>query len=79
MPHDKLVPKNHQPGNFEVVDDQMVAILKQKTPFERLEMTVKMWQSARNLLLLNIAKSHPEWSSAEVKKAVAARLSHGAV
>ncbi len=63
---------------FEVVDDEMVEILRAKTPGERLEIAFAMWRSARELLLSILADQHPDWTPARVAEEAARRLSHGA-
>ncbi len=66
------------PG-IEMVDDAMVAILRQKTEAERLAIGFGMWRSARRLIEANARADHPEWSDDEVRRQVARRMSHGAV
>ena len=62
----------------EVIDDDVVKVLREKTPAERLEIAFAMWRSTRNLLIATVSDAHPEWSSARVAEEVARRLSHGA-
>ena len=63
----------------EVLDDRMAAILRTKTPAERLAIAFGMWSFAREMIRLNTRRQHPEWSEAEVGQHVARRMSHGAV
>ncbi len=65
--------------NEEVLDDRMAAILRTKSPAERLAIAFGMWRFARDTLRRNIAREHPDWSDAEVAQQVARRISHGAV
>jgi Rv0078B-related antitoxin len=64
---------------FDVVDDEMAAILRGKTGAERLAMASDMYESARRMLLAHLAAEHPEWSEEEVQREAARRLSHGAI
>jgi hypothetical protein len=64
---------------FEVVDDEMAAVLRTKTGAERLAIASAMYTSARRMLLSHLAAEHPDWSEEEVQREAARRLSHGAV
>jgi hypothetical protein len=67
------------PGQIEVVDDTMAGILRRKTPAERIRIGFAMWTSARNMLLVHLKKTYPDWNNDRVEREVARRLSHGAV
>jgi len=64
---------------FEVVDDEMAAVLRTKTGAERLAIASDMYESARRMLLSHLAAEHPDWSEEQVTREAARRLSHGAV
>ena len=64
---------------YDVIDDAMAAVLAQKTEQQRLEIAFGMWRSARAMIQAIVAAEHPDWSEAEVQKAIARRMSHGAV
>lgn len=64
---------------IEVVDDTMTAVLKGRTPAERLEMAAGMWRSARDLIQATVRQRHPDWSAEQVQREVARRMSHGVV
>lgn len=66
-------------GQIEVVDDAVAEILRRKTPAERVQIGLRMWTSARDMLTAHLKSSHPEWSIERVAREVARRLSHGAV
>jgi hypothetical protein len=68
--------KSHR---FEMVDDAMAAILRKKTEAERLAIIFGLWKLARDLVRADVRSQHPEWGDLEVDRAVARRLSHGAV
>jgi Rv0078B-related antitoxin len=63
----------------EILDDRMAAILRTKTPAQRLAIAFGMWSFAREMIRLNTLRQHPEWAEAEVDQYVARRISHGAV
>ncbi len=51
-------------GCIEVMDDAMVEVLRHKTGFERLQISWKMWSSARRMLTSHLSGTHPDWSAA---------------
>jgi hypothetical protein len=67
------------PGQIEVLDDDMAAILRLKTPAERLAIAHGMWRFARRMIVTNLRAEHPDWDQAAVDREAARRLSHGAV
>ncbi len=70
---------NNSPRRFtdEVLSDEMAAILRDKTPVERLRIAFGMHRFARRLIELNSRRDHPDWSEAELVRHVAQRMSHG--
>ena len=63
----------------EVLSDEMAAILRSKTPAERLAIPFGMWRSAWQMIYHSSKQLHPEWSDEEVKRHTIRRMSHGAV
>jgi hypothetical protein len=63
----------------EVLSDEMAAILRSKTPAERLAIVFGMWRFARDLIERTSRAQHPEWTEEELRQHVARRMSHGAV
>ncbi len=63
----------------EVLSDEMAAILRQKTPAERLEMMFAMWRFARDLVRSNVRSMYPDITDEQLTIKVAMRMSHGAV
>jgi len=61
----------------EVLSEPMAAILRAKTPAERLAMALRSWTFIRNMIRRTAAHQHPEWSDGEVERHVAQRMSHG--
>ena len=66
-------------ADYEVVDDTMADLLRSKTPAERIRIGFDLWTSTRNMLLVHLRKTHPEWSDEKIKQEAARRLSHGAI
>ena len=64
---------------FDVMDDAVADILRQKTEFERLRIAGRMWKSARAILRGAIRTEHPDWDTAQVNDEIARRISHGIV
>jgi hypothetical protein len=63
----------------DLLSDQMAAILRTRTPTERLAMALRSWSFIRDLIRRTAAHQHPEWSATELSRHVAQRMSHGAV
>lgn len=57
----------------------MADILRDKTAAERIRIGFDLWTSTRNMLLVHLRKTHPDWTEERVKQEVARRLSHGAI
>jgi hypothetical protein len=66
-------------GQFEVMDDVMADVLRQKSEVERLAIAERMWQSARVILRGAIKTEHPDWDEDCVSKEIARRISGGVV
>jgi lauroyl/myristoyl acyltransferase len=65
--------------NFEFVDDDMAAVLRQKTEAERLAIAHGMWAHARRMILMVLRHQHRDWTDEQIGQEAARRLSHGAV
>ena len=61
----------------EVLSEPMAAILRTKTPAERLAMALKSWTFLRDLMRRTAASQNPEWSQAEIDRHVAGRMMGG--
>ena len=64
---------------FELPSDEMVAVLRQKTGAERLEIASRMFGTARRMLISHLTREHPDWDELRIDQEAARRLSHGAV
>ena len=60
---------------MEIVDPAMAAVLRDKSPAERLAISHAMWRSARDMIRNLLRAEHPEWSSEEVNLATAGGFS----
>lgn len=67
------------PTHFEMLDDEMANILRQKSAVERLRIAERMWESARAILRGAIRTEHPDWTEDQVNREIACRISHGVV
>lgn len=63
---------------IEILELEMVEILRQKTSAERLAQALRMWETAREMIRGTIRQQHPDWSEEQVLREAANRLSHGA-
>ncbi len=64
---------------IESVDELTAEILRRKAPAERLAMTFRMWDFARDLITNVLRHEHPAWTEREILHEAARRLSHGAI
>ncbi len=66
------------PGQIEVVGEDMAAIYRAKSPAERVAIACQAHRTARLLLAARIQSLHPNWTEAEVNREVSRRLIRGA-
>ena len=75
-------PTNRDPSPpesaFDVVDPEMVAVLRQKSPAERLAISWELWEFARELLDAHLQSTHPDWSDEQRSREVARRMADDA-
>ena len=64
---------------IEVVDDEMAQVLRLKSGAERLRIASGMFSSARQMIISQLGKEHPDWDEQEINAEAARRLSHGAL
>ncbi|MDY7092076.1 MAG: hypothetical protein SX243_03805 [Acidobacteriota bacterium] len=67
------------PRRIEVLDDDMVAILRAKTGAERLQIAFEMWESTCRMLTNMLSAEHPDWTAEEVQREVARRMARGEI
>lgn len=65
--------------NIEVLDDQMIEVLKTKTSQQRLAIAFGMWSSAKKQLTSYLRGQYPDWDEKKIHHEVVKRLSHGAI
>lgn len=65
------------PRRIEVVDDAIAAILRRKTPAERIEMAFGCARLVRLVIEGQIRTIHPDWNDEQVASAVARRIAGG--
>ena len=66
------------PRRIEVMDDETAAIMRAKTPAEKIAMASDMWKSASEMVYYSLREAHPEWSETALRREVARRMSRGA-
>jgi len=59
---------------IELPDPLVVAILRTKTPGERMNMAADAWDFAREWIAAAVRSQHPDWAPHEVDREVARRL-----
>jgi hypothetical protein len=64
-------------GQIEVVDEAVAAILRQKTPAERIALAAAAHRTAREILTARVRAQHADWTDAQVQSEVARRLTRG--
>lgn len=67
------------PGQIEVVDDEMAAVLRRMTGAQRLRIANGLFLSARRMLLCMLRAERPDWSEEQINQEAARRISHGSV
>lgn len=65
------------PLQVDHIEPEMVRILREKTPAERLAIANGMWRSARDMLRNLQRAEHPDWSDDQIDAAVARRMADG--
>lgn len=72
-PPERTLPK------FDILDERIAAVWRQKTGAERIRIASDLFAFARKLTLASVRSMHPDWSPEQVWRETARRLSHGAV
>jgi predicted component of type VI protein secretion system len=67
------------PENFEMIDDEMVPVLRAMTGLQRLEAQNQMSLDIQRRLALHIAAENPSWNPERVRSEVAHRVSGGLI
>lgn len=67
----------NQLSRIEVIDDDLAAVLRQKTPAERVEMIGAANRTARLLAAAGIRYQHPGWDDEQVQAEIIKRVCGG--
>lgn len=62
------------PQLIEVVDDELVSILRQKTPAERIAMAADCNRAVRFLVATDVERNNPQLTEEQVQAEVARRM-----
>jgi len=73
----KSIPWRLDPGQIEVVDEAVAAILREKSPAERIALASAAHRSARIMLAALIRSRNADWTDEQVQREVARRLTRG--
>ena len=68
------MPDRLDPSRIEVLDDDMVEVLRKKTPVERVAMVLDANRTMRLMLQAHFQERHPEWTDDQIAVAVARRI-----
>ena len=72
MPADEQI---HAHADHErIAREKQAAIYRNMTPQQRIAQMLRMNQSMRELMAVGFRARHPDWSDAQIKKAVAERI-----
>ena len=66
------------PGQIEVVDEDVARILRGKQTWERAEMVFAAYRTGRLIVEASVRRQHPDWPDDAVAREVARRMSRGA-
>jgi len=61
-------------NRIEVLDDEMVRVLRSKTPVERIAMVLDANRTMRLMLESHFRERHPDWDQSQIADAIARRL-----
>jgi hypothetical protein len=56
-----------RPIVIEIIEDELVASLRRKTPAQRLSISFDMWSFARDQLNFLLRSQHPDWDEKQLK------------
>jgi len=72
-----VMRRSVDPRNIEVVDDQLVDILRKKPRAQKVEMVAAANRTARLLAAAGIRFQNPEWDETQVQAEVIRRVTGG--
>lgn len=65
-----------EPDHVRLAHERQLAIVRAMTPLQRLQRSLEMNRTMRELLALGFRSRHPEWDQTQVARAVADRILH---
>lgn len=68
------MPALAEPDHVRAAHERQVAIYRAMAPQQRLEQALRMNRSMRHLMAIGFRERHPEWTEAQVKRAVGDRI-----
>ncbi len=71
--------QTNQPRCIEVIDDDLLEVLRGKSPAERIQMIGAANRTARLLAAAGIRYQHPDWNDAQVHSEVLRRVCGGTI
>ncbi len=66
------------PPVVEIIDPEVVRVLRGKSASERLDQALRIWESARAIVQGAVRQQHPTWDEDRILRETARRLRHGA-
>ena len=64
-------------GQIEVVDEAVAAVLRRKTPAEKIKMIADCDRTMRRLLGNHLHSEFPNWDEGRIQREIVRRMSHG--
>ncbi len=71
------MPPSLDPRNIEVIDDALAAVLRLKTPAERIAMIGSANRTARMIAAAGVRYQHPDCNEAKIQNDVIMRVCGG--
>lgn len=65
------------PNQIEVMDDDMVEVVRRMSGAQRLQAANAMFNAARKMIAARVREQHPEWTEDQVRAEVARRMLRG--
>lgn len=65
------------PNQIEVMDDDMVEVVRRMSGAQRLQAANAMFNAARKMIAARVGEQHPEWTEDQVRAEVARRMLRG--
>ncbi len=66
-------------GRIELLEPEVIRILRQKSPSERIAMAFEANRFVRERLRAHLVRENPDWTDEQLARAIAQRMLHGTV